>query len=180
MSAIILELPTMQHEIAANQFKEEFFNNQEQIINGSALFDQMEFKQWLDFNKKNSSAATVSDIWVVATTFFAVRKSDNKIVGMIDIRHSLENEFLAVYGGHIGYAIRPSERKKGYATQMLVMALEYAASINLSKVMLACYADNTASLKTITKCGGVFSESKKYMDGKSINIYWIDLSGCKQ
>lgn len=176
MSEIILELPTIKHEFIANQFKEEFFKNHEKIINGSALYDQMEYKEWLDYNKKNSSSATVSDNWVVATTFFAVRKSDNKIIGMIDIRHSLENEFLAEYGGHIGYAVRPSERKKGYAIQMLRMALEYAASIKLSKVMLCCYADNTASIKTITKCGGVFSESKKYIDGKTVNIYWIDIS----
>ncbi len=177
MSDMILELPTIKHEFIANQFKEEFFEKHEKIINGSALFDQMDYKEWLDHNQRSSNAATVSKDWVVATTFFAVRKSDNKIIGMIDIRHSLENEFLADYGGHIGYAVRPSERKKGYATQMLRMALEYAASINLSTIMLCCYADNTASIKTITKCGGVFSESKKYVDGNAVNIYWIDISG---
>ncbi|MGE5604102.1 MAG: GNAT family N-acetyltransferase [Bacteroidota bacterium] len=109
------------------------------------------------------------------TTFLAIRKSDRKIIGIIDIRHNLGNKFLAEYGGHIGYAARPSERHKGYATQLLRMALKYGKSLNLTKVMLGCYADNIASIKTITKCGGVLTETKPYVDGKPMNVYWIEI-----
>jgi predicted acetyltransferase len=136
----------------------------------------MEYEQWLSNTEKNSRPETVREDWVVATTYFVVRKDDNKIIGMIDIRHSINNVFLTKYGGHIGYAVRPSERKKGYATKMLTMALEYAKSIGLQKVMLGCYSNNIASIKTITKCGGVLTESKPCADGTPINVYWVDLS----
>ena len=112
MSELELQLPTLQHKIAAENFKREFLEMQEPVIYGSALFDQMDYEQWLTHNTNNRQESTVSIGWVTATTFFAVRKRDLKIVGMIDIRHNLENEFLAQYGGHIGYSVRPSERKK--------------------------------------------------------------------
>lgn len=172
---IILELPGREHEERANQFKGEFFMNNEPVINGSALFDQMAYQEWLEFNRKNRNPETVNPEWVPATTFFAVRISDQSIIGMIDIRHNLGNAFLAEYGGHVGYAVRPSERKKGYATQMLKMALEYAKSLDINKVMLGCYADNSASIKTIGNCGGILIKSKPYVDGKPMNIYWVEL-----
>lgn len=175
MTDIVLELPTMQHELMADQFKKEFFKNNEKIINGSALLDQMDFREWLNNTQRNSKPETVRNDWVVANTFFAVRRSDNEIIGIIDIRHNLNNKFLADYGGHIGYAVRPRERKKGYATQMLLMALKYAKSLNLTKVMLSCYTDNIASQKTIIKCGGILTELKTHIDGKPMNVYWIEI-----
>ena len=79
-------------------------------------------------------------------------------------------------GGHIGYAIRPHERRKGYAAEMLRLALAYAKNIGLESVMLGCYCDNTASKKTIEKCGGILTETKPYMDGTMMDVYWIELS----
>jgi len=182
---IELQLPRLHHQNAAEDFKNEFLENQEYIIPGSALFDQMEYGQWLVLNTNNRNEHTVSSAWVVATTFFAVRKNDQKIVGMIDIRHHLGNEFLAEYGGHLGYSVRPGERKKGYATKMLKTGFEYAKALGIEKLMIACFADNTPSIKTIEKCGGILAETKPYSerkdinlpdaDGKTVNIYWIDL-----
>ncbi|MBP2652013.1 MAG: Acetyltransferase [Firmicutes bacterium] len=93
MYDLLLELPTIEHEVMANQFKKEFFDNDEQIIHGSALLDKMEYLEWLNNTQRNSNPLTVSKEWVVAKTFFAIRKSDKKIVGIIDIRHNLENQF---------------------------------------------------------------------------------------
>jgi len=185
MNELELQLPTLNHKQAAEKFKSEFLEMQEPVIYGSALFDQMEFEQWLGHNTNNRQKSTVNSGWVPATTFFAVRKRDQKIVGMIDIRHNLENEFLAQYGGHMGFAILPSERKKGYATEILKMGIEYAKSLNIDKLMIACFSDNLPSIRTILKCGGILSETKPYTDGqlvnipnseeKLVNIYWIDL-----
>ena len=173
MNKIELQLPTLLHKPAAENFKSEFFEMQERVINGSALLDQMEYDEWLIHNTNNRHESTVSSDWVAATTFFAVRISNNKIIGMIDIRHNLENEFLTQYGGHIGISVRPSERKKGYATEILRLGLEYAKSLNIEKVMVACYSDNIPSVRVIEKCGGVLSEVKPYEDGKLVNIYWV-------
>ena len=185
MNELELQLPTLEHKKAAEDFKREFFENHETVINGSALLDQMEYEEWLEYNIKNRHESTVSPNWVPATTFFAVRKQDNKIVGIIDIRHNLENEFLAKYGGHIGFSVRPNERKNGYATEMLKMALEYVRTLGLKKVMLGCFSDNITYIKTIVKCGGILTETKIFLYDQSlkiydaqekfVNIYWICL-----
>jgi len=187
MNELELQLPALHHKQAAENFKSEFLEMQEPVIYGSALFDQMEYEQWLTHNTNNRQENTVNTGWVTATTFFAVRKRDRKIVGMIDIRHNLEHDFLAQYGGHIGYSVRPDERKKGYATEILKMGIEYARSLNIKKLMIACFSDNLPSIKTIMKCGGVLTATKPYADGlfvninianseeKLVNIYWIDL-----
>ena len=174
MDELELVRPMPSHKNGAEEFKREFYSCGEQVINGSALLDQMEYDKWLENTRRNSNPETVRTDWVVADTFFAVRKTDGRIIGTVDIRHNLDNEFLSEYGGHIGYAVRPSERRKGYATQILKMALKHAKSIGLSRVMLGCYADNLASIKTIEKCGGVPAETKPYADGKPMNVYWIE------
>lgn len=94
------------------------------------------------------------------------------MIGMIDIRCYL-NEFLENYGGHTGYDVRPSERQKGYAIQMLQMAFEYADSLGLTKVMLACDIENDASRKTILKCGRILGKEITYIEEETIQIYWI-------
>lgn len=175
MEQIKLQLPKIYHKEAAEDYKNEFFQYNEFVINGSALFDQMKYEQWLVNTTNNSKENTVRADWVVASTFFAVRQCDSKIIGMIDIRHTINNDFLKHYGGHIGYSVRPSERKKGYATAMVRLGLNYAKTLGLNKVMLGCYADNVPSIQTIKKCGGILTEIKPYLDGKSIHIYWIDL-----
>lgn len=111
---IRLEQATLSHRNAAEEMKKEFFDNNENVINDSALFDQMSFDEWLENTDRNHNPESVRSDWAVATTFFAIRQSDDKILGMIDVRHELAIPFLKEYGGHIGYAVRSSERKKGY------------------------------------------------------------------
>lgn len=174
MQQVLLEFPTIKHKEQAEAMKQEFFDANEPIINGSALLDQMDYDAWLENTIRNSNPATAREDWVPATTFFAVRKSDKKIIGIVDIRHNLNQEFLTSYGGHIGYAVRPSERRKGYATQILTKALDYARELGVRRIMLGCYADNLASIRTIEKCGGMRTETKKYIDGRLMNVYWFE------
>jgi len=183
INKIELQLPTLHHKTAAENFKNDFFENHEYGIPGSAMLDGMEYEQWFIHNTNNRCENTVNSGWVVATTFFAVRTHDRKIIGMIDVRHNLGTEFLTQFGGHIGFSVRPSERKKGYATDILKMGLEYAKSLNIEKIMIACFSDNLPSIRTIEKCDGILSETKpltlgKLMDmpdenGKLVNIYWV-------
>ena len=175
MDELTLVRPCLQLKEKAMEFKQEFFDHGEPVVSGSALLDQMEYEAWLDHIRKNEDPRTVQDDWVVASTFFAMRKQDEKLIGMIDIRHSLQQEFLKCYGGHIGYAVRPSERRKGYATMMLSHGLDFARSIGLKRVMLGCYSDNVPSKRTIEACGGVCVQTKPYTDGKPMNIYRITL-----
>lgn len=92
--------------------------------------------------------------WLVpATTFLAV-DADGKLIGMIDIRHRL-NEGLLRFGGNIGYSVRPCCRRQGYATQMLALALEECRKMQMQKVLVTCNKENIGSAKTIQKNGGV-------------------------
>jgi predicted acetyltransferase len=91
-----------------------------------------------------------------------VRESDSKIVGVIQIRHCF-NEFLEKYAGHIGYSVCPSERKKGYATQMLRLALPECKSLGIKQVLICCVRGNEGSRKTILNNGGKY-ESTVYLE----------------
>lgn len=175
MDEIELMLPNKDLEMAALEYKKEHFDNQEYELNGSSLFDKTDlYDDWLEQLKNNSNEKTVNPGWVVSTTFFALRKRDSKIVGMVNIRHTL-NEFLRTYGGNIGYGVRPSERKKGYAPEILKIALKYCKHLALQRVMLTCYKDNEASRKTILHCGGILEKEFIYTDGKTMQKFWIDL-----
>jgi predicted acetyltransferase len=95
-----------------------------------------------------------------------------KILGWIQIRHHIEHPNLREYGGHIGYGIRPSERRKWYATEMLHLALIEAQKIGLDRVMLGCYDDNIGSIRAIEKNGGIFERYTEH-EGKKSRRYWI-------
>jgi predicted acetyltransferase len=173
MDKIKLVKPCKSLEAEALVYRQEHFDCGEMIINGSSLFDKIEtYDEWLLHVSKYSDKETVQPDWVTGSVFFGVRESDNKIVGVIDIRHYL-NDFLSEYGGHIGFAVRPSERKKGYATEMLRLALNYCKGLGLDKVMMVCYKDNLPSIRTIEKCGGILEKEIVYLDGKPALIYWI-------
>ena len=173
---LALEQARLSHKQRAEEMKQEFFAAGEEIINGSGQYDQMDFEPWLKHTYQNYQPETVPSGWCRTTAFFAVRKADGKILGMIDVRHGLSTDFLREYGGNIGYAVRPTQRKKGYAIQMLQLALQYCHTLGLSVVRLGCYTDNIASIHTIERCGGRCVEQKPYLDGKPMYIYEVHLS----
>ena len=96
-----------------------------------------------------------------AETFFLVRESDNRIIGMANIRLAL-NENQRKHGGHIGYAIRPSERRKGYNKINLYLALIVCQAHDIHEALLDCQSDNKGSYKTIEALGGKLV--KEYYD----------------
>lgn len=174
MNEVKLVIPTKEHEAEVIDYKTEHFHNNEFDLHGGALLEKMSYDDWLLQLKNNSNQSTVNPDWVVSSTFLAIRKNDNKMVGMIDIRHTL-NQFLREYGGHIGYGVRPSERNKGFATEILRMGLDYCKQLGLQKVMLACYKDNEASSRTIIQCGGVLEKEFLYEHEKMVRVFWIAL-----
>jgi len=108
---------------------------------------------------------------VPANTYFAIREKDNKIIGMINIRHKL-NDYLLERGGHIGYGVRPTERKKGYATNILSLGLKRCKELGITKVLITCHKDNIGSVKTIQNNNGVL-ENEIIDDENKKNITTI-------
>jgi predicted acetyltransferase len=94
------------------------------------------------------------------------------IVGRVAIRHRL-NEFLAREGGHIGYAVVPAQRRRGYATEILRQSLAVARSLGLSRVLLTCDDTNTGSATVIERCGGVLDSIVVASAGNLVRRYWI-------
>lgn len=170
---IILVRPTLELKEKALAYREEHFQHEEMIICGSELFDKTEsYEEWLTLVTRNADPKTVSENWVVTDTFFAVRESDDRIIGMIDLRHTL-NEFLKDLG-NCGYSVRPSERRKGYATEMLCKLLAKAKEAGMKEIQISVEKENTASRKVIEKNGGVYERSFTF-EGERADIFKIVL-----
>ncbi len=133
---------------------------------------QRTFEIWLEDTYKGEHKETCPENFVPASTYFLVDDA-GKILGATNIRHQL-NESLLVTGGHIGYGVRPSERRKGYATQILKLSIEQAKKLGLSKVLVTCDKDNLASAKTIINNGGIL-ENEVDHKGKMAQRYWIKI-----
>lgn len=111
--------------------------------------------------------------FVLSTTYFCLDTDKDIFVGAVNIRHYL-NEALLQNGGHIGDGIRPSERRKGYATQMIALALEKCREMGMDRVLMVCKKSNVGSAKSIIKNHGVL-EDEIVVDGKAEQRYWIEL-----
>ena len=108
------------------------------------------------------------------STFFCLDLDRNIFAGAVNIRHYL-NEDLLFSGGHIGDGIRPSERRKGYATAMIRLALEECRKLGIRRVLMTCDKDNVASARTIIKNGGILENEIINEEGVPEQRYWIDL-----
>lgn len=113
---------------------------------------------------------------VPATQFLFVRKSDDKLVGMIQVRHRF-NDYLEKYAGHIGYSVRPSERRKGYAKEMLRMALPFCREIGIDRVLITCIDGNIGSEKTILANGGLYEYTiHEPNENEDLKRFWIEFT----
>lgn len=111
------------------------------------------YEEWLT-KLEHERTIEPSETLVPAETYLLVREEDNKVVGMINIRLTL-NENLKKFGGHIGYGIRPSERRKGYNKINLYLALKRCNELGIELVYLDCSSYNLGSSKTMEALGGI-------------------------
>lgn len=131
--------------------------------------DYSDFEYYLN----NLEITTPKMGFVPDSTFFCLDEERNVMVGAVNIRHDL-NDYLLKYGGHIGDGIRPSERRKGYATQMIGLALEECKKLGIDRGLLVCDKDNIGSAKSIVNNGGVLEN--EFLEGnKLIQRYWITI-----
>lgn len=173
MDELKLVFPTEEYKKQVEQYLEEHFLNQEYELHGDGGLDTIkDFDKWLEKIRKDVSERTVEKGKVSSTLYLAVRKKDNKIIGMVQIRHRLTEKLLKNCG-HIGDGIRPSERGKGYGTQIIRLALNECRKLGIKNVLIVCYQDNLASAKTILKNGGKLENEIPAEEGKIDQRYWI-------
>ena len=149
-------------------YKEEFLLNNE-IIHGAANMTTLSIPEWVQFTENTKYKETVTPGFVTAHTFFAL--DNDKIVGIINARHEL-NDYLLNFGGHIGYSVRKSERRKGYAKKMLNYTSEFLFSLGLDKILVTCDKNNIASKRTIESCDGIL-ENEVIEESRITLRYWI-------
>lgn len=137
----------------------------------------MTYEEWLNNSLKLQEKEYASAKGLVpAYTYFLIRSNDNKLIGMIDLRLGL-NEYLRNFGGHIGYSIRPTERKKGYNKINLYLCLLEAQKYGLDKVLITCATHNEGSRKSILSLGGIFEKKTvDESDNETMELYWVDVN----
>ena len=176
VNEILLIKPTIKYADDILKFRQEVLdgNDTDSFAGCYNLEECLSAMEWIDTINMMEDDATCPNAMVPSDIYIAVRISDNKIVGVIDFRHHINHPILSVWGGHIGYSVRPNERKKGYAKEMLRQNLRNCKSYGLDKVMITCDINNIASEKTIIANGGIF-EKEICVDDTVLKRYWIKL-----
>ena len=171
---ILLVEPCEEDREEMNSYKREFLDRGDSM-DGVGFRKDESFETWIERKKLYANPAGVLPEGIVhATQLLAKRKSDGKVVGTIQIRQEL-NDFLANYGGHIGYSVRISERRKGYAKKMLSMVLDFCRSLGIEKALVSCVEGNEGSRRTILANGGVYIDTVREEDrGIDLQRYYID------
>ena len=132
--------------------------------------DHHDFDNYLN----NLETKEETDTWVPDSVFFLLDIDRNILLGAVNIRHWLKGKLLRT-GGHIGDGIRPSERKKGYATEMIRLALIECKKLGLDRVLMVCERNNIGSARSIIKNGGILENEITNPDGTVEQRYWIEI-----
>lgn len=168
--------PIKKYEKRAIEYINEFYEYKSEINGVGELHRFLDdYDGWL-LKLEEDRNRIPSEEKVPAETFFLVRESDDKIVGMINIRLVL-NERLKKFGGHIGYSIRPTERQKGYNKINLYLSLLCCQDHGIKEVLMDCDKNNPASAKTMISLGG--NLVREYYDDENahctVQVYVIDV-----
>lgn len=149
-------LPELKDEEIIKSYIAEHYSNNEKSITASNKLTSMKFEDWV--RKIHNNVNIRDKEWGKSLTYLAFNDINN-LVGILSVRYDLSRE-KAMKFGHIGYGVRPSERRKGYATQMLKYALKECKKYGLDKVIVGCYKENIGSAKTIIKNNGKLIKEK--------------------
>ena len=175
MEELILIRPTGEYASQIVEYRHEFLDAGDSMDGCGPLRRIEDSEEYIKTCAEYENKQTVPSHLVPATQLFLIRKSDNRLVGMLQVRHCF-NDYLEKYAGHIGYSVRPSERRKGYAKEMLKMALPFCRELGLDKVLITCIDGNVGSEKTILANGGVY-ESTVYEPNEKeyLKRFWITI-----
>lgn len=154
--------PSMEYDKEIQDFRTEYLASGESMDGGASLRKFDDTQKWLDQLEPDTSQYICVD-------------DDGKVVGILQLRHKF-NDFLRKYAGHIGYAVRPSARRRGYASGMLAGVLPRCRELGIMDVLVTCLEGNEGSRRTILKNGGVYESTVLEPESQSrIERYWIRL-----
>ncbi|MRG85781.1 GNAT family N-acetyltransferase [Salinibacillus xinjiangensis] len=166
--------PSIEYKKEYLSFYYDWLETGENMVPWVIQKDPAHFEEMLQFLSNNENGIHLPKGWIPDSTYWLI-DDNQKVLGAVNIRHQL-TEALQNSGGHIGYGIRPSERRKGYATKLLSLSLEKARELGITKALVVCDESNIGSLKTILHNGGVPDEDFREEDGNVVRRFWIELN----
>ncbi|WP_100065354.1 GNAT family N-acetyltransferase [Miniphocaeibacter massiliensis] len=171
---IKLVRPTIRYKEQIEEYKKEFFDENLYFIEGSGkLHEFKDIEEWIKNNELMSSEESYDRDFVPNRTFLAIRESDDKLIGMANLRYRLKDNPENL-NGNIVYSVRRSERQKGYSKKILKFALEKFKDKGNDEALITCDKDNIASVKAIVENGGKLIEELRF-EGMTIQKYLIVL-----
>lgn len=162
-----LVIPEQKHEMAVMEFRKEFLQSKERVSGGDGLEQAENYQDWLDHK-------CVPHYGLVDEAVFLAFDSDENLVGISDIRLGT-NDFIRNFAGQIGYSVRPSQRRKGYASEILRLTLMKAAEYGFSELLITCNDPNIASAKVIEKNGGILESIIPHPGFPDVRRYHISV-----
>ena len=166
--------PTLEWEKPIQVFREEMVDTQSILAGVGSLRENADVEARLQRISQFENPATVPEGLVRSLQYIYVDISQQKVIGMIQLRCEL-NDYLKHFGGHIGYSIAPSERRKGNGKAMLQACLTKAKEEGLSEVLITCDPSNEGSRGVILGCGGRYQETVYHPEeARYYEHYWLE------
>ena len=161
-----LVIPQKEHKNIVMDFQKEFLKVNERISGGAGLEQAQHYEDWL----KHKCMPHYGQVEEAVFLFF----DHDCLIGISDIRLG-KNEFIETYAGQIGYSVRPTQRRKGYASEILRLTLIQASHYGFQKILITCNEPNSASSRVIEKNGGILEKVIPHPGFPNVKRYYIDL-----
>jgi predicted acetyltransferase len=166
--------PTIALRDSYSSLVREFIANGENLVPFVLGFPDDDFEGLLRTLQNHAQGIGIPDGFVAHSSYWLVR-NDQEIVGVSNLRHQL-TPALEQEGGHIGYGIRPSARRRGYATELLAQTLKAAQRRGLTKVLMTCGQGNIGSVQAILRNGGRLTSEAYFPErNEVVQRYWISV-----